>query len=306
MKIKKIVLIFNYLLKRNIGRAKILKIVKNFTVLQIKKNLSKKPFVFETCSKSFAFVQKGIDSASISGLFYYGLNEFNEVLFAWHILRPDDIFFDIGANQGSWGLILCPKKIICHQFEPSTETFEILKKQISLNERFKDYLIPHKKAISNKNSTVNFTKDFFTSNQIIDKKTKNKDINFEKVKSITLNSASEKYGMPTLIKIDVEGFNDQVLEKGNKVLENPTLKALIIETFRRIEYKKKSFMEFEELLASYGFYPYSYNPIMRTIKPITKTNDDPFANDTIYFRVSRDDLILLKESKPLKVLGELY
>jgi len=305
MKIKKIILIFNNLLKTNFGRAKILKVVKNFLVLQIKKKLSQKPFVFKTCSKSFAFVQKGIDSSSISGLFYYGLNEFNEVLFAWHILRPDDIFFDIGANQGSWGLILCPKKIICHQFEPSTETFEILKKQISLNERFKDYLIPHKKAISNKNSTVNFTKDFFTSNQIIEKN--KKDINYEKVKSITLNSASEKYGMPTLIKIDVEGFNYQVLEKGNKVLENPTLKALIIETFRRQEFKKKSFIEFEELLASYGFYPYSYNPIMRTIKPITKTNDPLLNdNDTIYFRVSRDDLILLKESKPLKVLGKYY
>ena len=125
------------------------------------------------------------------------------MLFAWHILRPNDIF-DIGASQGSWGLVLCPKKIICHEFEPSTETFANLKKQISLNEKFNDYLIPHKVAISNKNSTVNFTKDFFTSNQIIYEKTKTKDINIEKVKSITLNSASEKYGIPTLIKIDVE------------------------------------------------------------------------------------------------------
>ena len=106
--------------------------------------------------------------------------------------------------------------------------------------------------------------------------------------------------MPTLIKIDVEGFNDQVLEKGNKVLENPTLKALIIETFRSQELKKKSFIEFEELLASYGFYPYSYNNNAYN-KAISKTNDC-FSNDTIYFRVSRDDLILLKESKPLKVL----
>tara|TARA_Y100001978_G_scaffold198408_1_gene210821 strand:- start:519 stop:905 length:387 start_codon:yes stop_codon:yes gene_type:complete len=89
---KKTILFFNNLLKKNFGRAKILKIVKNCLVLQIKKNFSKKPFVFKTCSNSFAFVQKGIDSESISGLFYYGLNEFNEVLFSWHILSPDDIF----------------------------------------------------------------------------------------------------------------------------------------------------------------------------------------------------------------------
>ena len=29
-------------------------------------------------------------------------------------------------------------------------------------------------------------------------------------------------------------------------------------------------------------------------------------NDTIYFRLNRNDLILLKESIPLKVLGEFY
>ena len=304
IRIKNFILILNNLLKTNFGRKNILKIFRKFIVLQIKKNLSRKPFIFKTCSNSFAFVQKGIESQSISGLFYYGLIELNEVLFSWHILRPNDIFFDIGANQGSWGLILCPKKVLCHQFEPSSETFANLKKQISLNEKFKDYLIPHKVAISNKNSIVSFTKDFFTSNHITNE-IKNKDINFEKVESITLNAAAKKYGIPTLIKIDVEGFNYQVLEKGNKVLENPTLKALIIETFRSQESKKKSFIEFEELLASYGFYPYSYNPIMRTIKPITKKNDCS-SNDTIYFRVSRDDLILLKESKPLKVLGEYY
>ena len=305
IKIKKILRILRHLSKTNHGKANFIIIYKNFLVLQIKKNLSKKPFIFKTCSKSFAFVQQGINSDSISGLFYYGLNEFNEVLFAWHILRPNDIFFDIGANQGSWGLILCPKKIVCHEFEPSKDTYEVLQKQILLNKKFQSYLVPHKEAIFNKNGTIEFTIGRFTCNQIKANNIKNKNIKFEKVRSITLNSASEKYGNPTLIKIDVEGFNQEVLEKGNKVLANPSLKALIIETFRSEEVKKKSFKEFEKLLASYGFYPYSYNPIRRTIKPITKRNEGS-KNDTIYFRVKRDDLILLKESIPLKVLGKYY
>ena len=151
IKIKNFILILKNLLKTNFGRTNKLKIFKKFIVLQIKKNLSRKPFIFRTCSNSFAFVQKVIESHSISGLFYYGIIELNEVLFSWHILRPNDIFFDIGANQGSWGLILCPKKILCHQFEPSSETFANLKKQIALNKKFKDYLIHHKVAISNKN-----------------------------------------------------------------------------------------------------------------------------------------------------------
>ena len=136
MRIKKIFFIFKNLLKTNFGRENILIILKNFLVLQIRKNLSKKPFIFKNCSNTFAFVQKGIESQGISGLFYYGISELNEVLFAWHILRPNDIFFDIGANQGSWGLILCAKKVLCHEFEPSTVTYECLQKQISLNKKF--------------------------------------------------------------------------------------------------------------------------------------------------------------------------
>ena len=49
------------------------------------------------------------------------------------------------------------------------------------------------------------------------------------------------YIYPKLIKIDVEGFNDQVLEKGEKLLSNPTLRALIIETFRNGVAKEKIF-----------------------------------------------------------------
>ena len=115
IKIKKTLRILKNLSKTNLGRENFIKIYKNFLVLQIKKNLSKKPFIFKTFSKSFAFVQQVINSDSISGLFYYGLNELNEVLFSWHILRPNDIFFDIGANQCNWGLIICPKKIVCHE-----------------------------------------------------------------------------------------------------------------------------------------------------------------------------------------------
>ena len=59
-------------------------------------------------------------------MYYCGILEVPEVLFAWNLLRENDIFFDIGANQGSWGLILCAKGVYCNEFEPSSETFRQL------------------------------------------------------------------------------------------------------------------------------------------------------------------------------------
>ena len=135
-------------------------------IIQIRKNFSKKPFVFKTCSNTFAYTQKNIDTSGIAGLFHTGLIEANEILCAWHLVRPNDIFFDIGANQGAWGLVLCAKKIYCHEFEPSSETFKSLQKQISFNKDLKDYLLPHKLAISNKNGTTQFTVGRGQNNQI--------------------------------------------------------------------------------------------------------------------------------------------
>ena len=50
--------------------------------------------------------------------------------FYWNRLKNfsfEFVYIDIGANQGSWGLVLCAKKIYCHEFEPSSETFKSLK-----------------------------------------------------------------------------------------------------------------------------------------------------------------------------------
>ena len=95
-----------------------------------------------------------------------------------------------------------------YEFEPSSDSFACLEKQILLNKKLRNYLIPHKEAIFNKNSTIDFTIGRNTSNQVRSNNIKNKKLKFEKVRSITLDSASKKYGNPTLIKIDVEGFTD--------------------------------------------------------------------------------------------------
>ena len=106
------------------------------------------------------------------------------------------------------------------------------------------------------------------------------------------------------IKIDTEGFELQVLQKGNNVLRNPNLKALILETFRDYNSEKKELIAFEKILASYNFYPYFYDPLTRSIEAITKPYEGSF--NTIYFRVNRENLVSLKESKPIKLFGKYY
>ncbi len=305
IKLRKFLWASSKLLKTPIAKDNKFRVIINILIFQIKKNFSKKPFVFKTCSNTFAYAQKNIDTSGIAGLFHTGLIEASEILCAWHLLRPNDIFFDIGANQGSWGLVLCAKNIYCHEFEPSSETFKSLKKQISFNKDFKDYLLPHKLAISNKNGTTQFTVGRGQNNQIkSDFSVKTLKSSYEKVKVATLDSLAEKYGYPTIIKIDTEGFTNEVLEKGEKVLKHKSLKALFIETFRKYDMKTRRFIEMENILANYGFSPYFFDIKNRLLTPITKPNEGD--QDTIYIRNNEENLYLIKESKPLKIFNKYY
>ena len=303
--IKKFFWAISRLLETPIAKNNKFRVVINIFIFQIKKNFSKKPFIFKTCTNTFAYTQKNIDTTGIAGLFYTGLIEASEILCAWHLVRPNDIFFDIGANQGAWGLVLCSKNIYCHEFEPSSETFQSLQKQISLNKDFKDYLLAHNLAISNKNGIIEFTVGRGQNNQIKSEFTENTlKSAYEKVKVATLDSLAEKYGYPTIIKIDTEGFTNEVLEKGEKVLKNKSLKAIFIETFRKYDSRTKRFIEMEKMLANYGFFPYFFDIKNRLFTAITKPDEG--GQDTIYLRNNKENLSLIKESKPLKIFNQYY
>ena len=81
---------------------------------------------------------------------YYALYQFHLSRFLTKINTPF-IFLDIGANQGIFSLAagknLHCKKVLA--FEPVSDIYNILKKNIAIN-KLEKTVIPHKVAISNK------------------------------------------------------------------------------------------------------------------------------------------------------------
>ena len=70
---------------------------------------------------------------------------------------------------------------------------------------------------------------------------------------------------PALIKIDVEGFETEVLNGAEEVLKSRELKALIIElngSGKRYGYEDSLI---HSRLLDYGFKPYEYNPMNRQL-----------------------------------------
>lgn len=70
----------------------------------------------------------------LTGNVYCGLQEYSEMAYLPHVLRPGDLFVDVGANLGSYTVLavaVVGAEVIC--IEPVPETFTQLEQNVRLN-----------------------------------------------------------------------------------------------------------------------------------------------------------------------------
>lgn len=242
-----------------------------FLKWQFRSRLINKPYIHKFTENSKLLVKKGMTGAT--GNIYCGLHEFEDMSFLLHFLRPDDLFVDIGANIGSYSILASGEigaKTI--SIEPIPATFESLKTNIYINE-IKHLVEALNIGLGSASGTLKFTKSLDTVNHIA---TDQEDDTID-VKVDTLdNVLGDK--SPSLLKIDVEGFETEVLKGAEKTLINPNLKAIIIElngSGQRYGYDEQSI---HNNLLNKGFSPYTYNPFTRQIVRIEQFG----THNTIY------------------------
>ena len=203
------------------------------------------------------YAKKGL--TGITGNIYTGLHEFEDMGFLLHFLRPEDTFFDIGANVGSYSLLasgyIGAKTL---SFEPSPATFNLLLKNIALNS-LETKIQPHQIALAKEIGKLNFTITHDTGNHIANHEDLNEQIVEVAVKPLDTFIGRE----PILLKIDVEGFETDVIKGGEKILMSENLKAIIIElngSGGRYGHDEK---DIHAHLLSIGYLPYLYDPFKR-------------------------------------------
>ena len=145
-----------------------------------------------------------------TGNVYCGLHEFEDMALALHALRPGDLFVDIGANVGSYSMLGGAAGAQCLSIEPIPSTFAWLTRNIAVN-GLGDRVQALNLGLGRGEGRLRFTGGLDTVNHVLAEGEVADDPLEVRVR--TLDEVLDGQS-PTLIKIDVEGFETEVRDRG--------------------------------------------------------------------------------------------
>ncbi len=229
-------------------------------------------------------VQRGMTGAT--GNIYAGLHEFPDMGFLLHLLRPGDLFIDAGANVGSYTILasgVCGAQTIA--FEPDPETVLHLLANVKVN-NLAALVRVYELALGATDGQINFTVGLDTVNHVAEEG----DENIRTVQQVRLDGTLVEE-QPLLMKMDLEGHEEQALRGGLKLLSNPSLRAIEIETLSPAV---------ETWLSDTGFKRMYYNPFTRDLRAQAH---DIAASNALFIRDVDFVQERLASAKTFEVLG---
>lgn len=233
----------------------------------------------------------GKKSSSSVVQYFNGLNDFEEMSLLIHFLDEGDTFLDVGANVGVFSILasgVAKAKSIA--IEPNVENIEIFNENIKINNLHNQIKII-RCVVGDEIGETSFTKGLDCINRI----TRNEDLELdsELIKMETLDHLLTN-DIPNFIKIDVEGFEVNVLKGAKKILSHPDLKILILETNGLSNKYNLDESEIFTIMEKQGFNLYSYEPFERELR---KKEISERGDNSIFIREKNIDKIALKIKK---------
>jgi FkbM family methyltransferase len=234
-------------------------------------------------------VRRGMTGAT--GNIYCGLHEFEDMAFVLHFLRPQDGFADIGANIGSYTVLASGVgRARTRAFEPDPDAFTALSRNIALNGL--DTLVASRQcALGPQSGEIDFTVGLDTVNHVaIDKS--------GQTRSVAMDTLDHALGelRPSLIKLDVEGFESEVLRGAAQTLHWPELKAIISED---------GSPAVAGTLRAAGFAEFNYDPFSRRLEHEgRKSPPRRQGHNTLFVRDEDFVQQRVKEAPRIQVLGK--
>lgn len=200
---------------------------------------------------------------------YCGLCDFADMAFVLHTMTPQDLFVDVGANSGPYTLLACGamgSRGYC--FEPVPSTFHRLLDNLSIN-GLQSRVTALNRGLCDRETELIFTVGQDCGNHVLaDNEAGKASV---RVQVCTLDSVLSSES-PSMLKIDVEGYETKVLDGANETLAKPSLNSIIMELNgfgRRYGFDEETILQ---RMRDYDFRTYLYDPFRRELRAIEGKN----------------------------------
>ena len=290
---------FKFVTAHPLNRDNKFKSIIRFVKWQIGSRLVPGQIVYDWVNGSKFLVRTG--ETGLTGNIYTGLHEFPDMAFLLHVLRDDDLFIDVGANVGSYTILACSAiGANGYAFEPVPGTYKRLIDNIRLNHlenRVKCLNI----GVGSEKGNIAFTSDMDTTNHAL--ASGEQSDNAISVEVSTLDAVLGEES-PTLMKIDVEGYETPVLKGAIETLKKQTLHSVIMELNGSGSHYGFDESQILEIMFDHGFRTYSYNPLDRSLINLQGKNLN--SGNTLFIRDESYVLDRLKNSPKVTIHGKQF
>jgi FkbM family methyltransferase len=221
-------------------------------------------------------VRRGMKGAT--GNIYVGLDEFADMMLALHFLRKGDLFIDVGANVGSYAILasgVC--RATTWAFEPDPNTVRSLKRNLAIN-NLNELVTVYELALGDADSDIPFTIGRDTYNRVAG--TSEKDVRMVHQRRLDALMGGTTHPV-IMMKVDVEGYQEEVLQGAKELLADHRLKIVVLEWPTPSNRALLSSLHFKEI----HYEPFSRRLQLEAGDPFSSPNS-LFTRDS-YFVTSR-------------------
>jgi len=222
-----------------------------------------------------AVLMGGRGRTSVNAQHYAGLGDLSTMGFLLHALRPGDHLADVGANEGVMAVLAaaaCGARV--EAFEPGPESADRLEANVERN-GLGGLVRCRRLALGEAPGRLRLASAGGAENRI------DPAGDGPEADVATLDDALEG-ASPTVLKIDVEGFEVPVLRGASRVLADPGLAAVVIELKGRGRRAGYDEAEAFARLRGAGFRPFDYDALGRRLIPLE--GDPRIPHDKVFLR----------------------
>jgi FkbM family methyltransferase len=318
--------VLRFILNHPLNRHQKARALRRFLRWQISSRLAPGPVVIPFVENTRLLASPGLMGAT--GIYYTGLYEYEEMAFTLHLLRRGDRFVDVGAHIGAFSVLAGGVAgASCLAIEPVPASFTHLQDNLRLN-GLVDKVQAINLGIASRPGRLRFTTGRGAANAVIPSEaesteragistfqpSKSREIPSSEIEVRPLDALTTGFA-PTLLKIDVEGYETEVIAGAEHTLADDRLLAVLIEL--RGHGRRYGFDEslVHQRLLKLGFRPYQYSPlplrgknggedtsIRRPLHPLPGINQA--AGTTLYIRAIDQVRQRLSSAPSYHVLGQ--